>query len=128
MQIAHSVRARGRIALAALVAAAALLLLPLGTPSQAQAAYSTYCGGYVAQPWSSCTGASRSMYAVYGWGDHAGVCVSGVSPAAGLIGGYCVGGAGQGVYRPFPDTYYWKPWIQNNSGKVNTLHGIAYQP
>lgn len=127
MQVTYSMKARGRIALAALVAAA-LLLLPLGSPSQAQAGVSPYCGGYIAGPWGQCTGASRTMYAVYGWGDQAGVCVSAISPSAGLLGGSCSSSAGTGVYRPFGGNYYWTPWIQNNSGKVNTLHGVAYQP
>jgi hypothetical protein len=125
VDIASSVMRRGQILTVAFIAAAALLLL--ATAPKAHASTSVYCGNQTLSGWADCRGSARTLNAVYGWGDQAGVCVSAIigptmAPQA------CTGNAGTGVYKPLSSYYYATPWIQNYSGKTNTVHGVAYQP
>jgi len=115
---------RGFTALLALAAAATLMLT---AGQSAEASTSVYCGNQTLSPWAPCTGTHRTLNAVYGWGDQAGVCVS-ASIAGNLAQGACTGQAGAGAYKTFPGYYDAVPWIQNSSGKTNTVHGVAYQP
>lgn len=119
----------------ALMASAAVLgVLFLGAsaglPSQADAATSNFCGGWLGG-YGTCNGNGRTVYATEGWGDQHSMCVW----AADLPGGgiqfdqpMCSGGPGQHVYNP-TSTHYAYPSITNNSCCGNNLvHGIAYQP
>ena len=104
-------------ALVSLVALAAVVALP----AAADASSTNYCGGWKSA-WQDCTGGSRQLYQTYGWGDQASVCV-GVAPQYGVA---CSSGAGAGVYSQSLDqNYNSSPWIKNNSGGDNYVHGVA---
>jgi hypothetical protein len=115
--------------LALTLAAAALAVGLLGAsaaqPSSAEAGVSVYCNNIKLPGKSECTGATRTMYAVEGWGDSTSVCVS--------IGGgnyflMCSGGPGQHVYSGFGTTTSW-PRIWNNAWATEGIvHGRAHQP
>lgn len=94
---------------------------------QAKAAWSVYCNPKPLGPWGYCVGAARTLYQVYGWGDHRSVCVY---PHTGWGSwGACSAGAGAGVYSvPLPEPTLLAPHISNHSAANNTVHGIAYQP
>jgi len=103
------------------VCAAAAMIAAIALPAQANASTSTYCGGWKS-PWQECTGGSRPMYQPYGWGDQASVCVG----IGGWTGPSCSSGAGAGVYsgKMYANiTTY--PWIKNNSGGNNYVHGVV---
>jgi hypothetical protein len=116
----HALR-RNLAGLIAAMAAAACLLLMMLAPSGASAAESPYCGGWLGS-YGSCNGASRLLWGVQGWGDQASVCV-GTSYYENTA---CSSGGGHYAYAP--QAYRVQgPWIQNNSGVNNLVHGIAYQ-
>lgn len=125
MEIASTIRRRGHLAAAGLLVAIAMVLF--ASAPEARASTSPYCGNVTLQANQDCTGALRRLYAVYGWGDQAGVCVS-AWIGLNLVAQKCTSSAATGVYNPFPGTYDGKPWIKNNSGRTNTVHGVAYQP
>ncbi len=115
---------RRMLALTGLVVVFGLLLL-LGSSSGAKAeTLSSYCGNQTLAGYESCWGAQRTLYAVYGWGDQHSVCV-GTSAYTNTV---CSSGAGAGAYAPVGTTDYLWPWIQNNAGGSNRVHGVAYQP
>jgi hypothetical protein len=118
------VTALNRKARLTLVLLGSLLALTLGVasgPASAEASTSPYCGGWKSA-WQDCTGALRYLYQTYGWGDQASVCVA-VAPGYGTA---CSSGAGNGVYSARLDTnHYVDPWIKNNSGGNNYVHGVA---
>jgi len=105
-------------------------LLLLGTAAsigatKAEAATSPYCNNQLLGPYpAGCTGAPRTLYAVYGWGEQGGVCVGVASGQGGLV---CSSGL-QGAYNPIGSTSYQTPVIINNHGSNNRVHGVAYQP
>jgi hypothetical protein len=103
------------------MAVAACFLLTMLSPAGAQAAESPYCGGWLGS-FGSCNGLSRWLWGVQGWGDHASVCV-GTSFYESTA---CSSGANHYAYAP-QKYQYQSPWIQNNSGINNLVHGIAYQ-
>ena len=110
------------------VATLATCLLLLGSPTDARAGVSNYCNNYTLGGWAACSGAARTLYAVYGWGDQRSVCVwAAVPPGGAGPNSACSGGAGQGAYAPQPQAWL-IPYISNNSGVANTVHGVAYQP
>jgi hypothetical protein len=116
-----------RLQVAALALGTVLIALLLVTTPKAEAAPTAYCGNVTLGAWGQCTGAARTFNAVYGWGDQAGVCVSAIIGGV-RYAGACSGSAGTGAYNPLPGYYYAVPWIENNSGVTNTVHGVAYQP
>jgi hypothetical protein len=117
--MSHAIR-QPRILLA-LIGSISALWIGLGSADQAQAAWSNYCGGAVSSG-QTCIGAKRWLNKTYGWGDQAGVCVGIVEFA---IEG-CTSNAGTGVYSAGLGTDVYKyPYIRNNSGGSNFLHGIA---
>lgn len=109
---------------APLLLAASLLVLILGLisgPASAQASTSNYCGGWLSAG-KICEGSARYLYQTYGWGDQGSVCVSVVL----YMGPTCSSGAGAGVYSGQIGSNVWAtPWIQNNSGGSNFVHGVA---
>lgn len=116
------------------VLVALLLAVGLGSAVSAEASTSPYCNnqtlGSVGTPAGWCTGASRNLYAVYGWGDNHSVCVGfSVSPeATSMMKKMCSGGPGSGVYNPWGSTFGLYPVIANNAAGSNLVHGVAYQP
>jgi hypothetical protein len=121
------------VALAILAVLAALLL---ATPRSADAAVNDYCGNQTVSGWAygvasnRCNGASRQLYAVYGWGDQTGVCVG---ASYGVGGGASVSEAcaptGQGAYSNWGTTFDFSPYIYGTSQWNSTVvHGVAYIP
>lgn len=113
-----------RKAKAGLVLIGAVLALTLSLmsgPASAQASVSNYCGTWLGGG-QICEGAARSLYQTYGWGDQGSVCVS----VVGWMGPTCSGGAGAGVYSGQIGSNVWAiPWIKNNTGGSNFVHGVA---
>lgn len=128
-----SISRQPKMLVALLAAVLALLAVgSMGSASKADAALSPYCGNQTINPWVVCWGAGRKLYAVYGWGDQARVCVwASVSPGGAGPWQTCSSGAGSGTYNSLlaPSEAAWLyPDIQNASGFKNTVHGVAYQP
>ena len=99
----------------------ALTLALIAGPASAQASTSNYCGGWLGGG-QSCEGSARYLYQTYGWGDQGSVCVS----VVGWMGPTCSSGAGAGVYSgQIGSNVFAAPWIQNNSGGSNFVHGVA---
>lgn len=97
------------------------LAFAVALPSAADASTSTYCGGWKS-PWQECGGTSRPLYQTYGWGDQASVCVG----IGGWTGLSCSSGAGAGVYSgELISNVNSYPYIKNNSGGNNFVHGVA---
>jgi hypothetical protein len=115
---------RARLLLMLLGSLAALCIGMTSGPDSAHAATSTYCTGWQ-NPGGFCSGAPRTLYQTYGWGDQGGVCVA---PHLGWPRG-CTSSAGTGVYSPrLSQPSYLNPYIANNSGGANFVHGVALQP
>jgi len=94
----------------------------------AQASTSPYCGTTL-PGYGNCTGAIRTLYQVYGWGDQHSVCVAITGhPGAPGIGYTCSSGPGVGVYSPSWEPTYIYPFIANNAAGSNSVHGVALQP
>lgn len=118
---------------AMLISGAALLGICLAfltcSATGARASESVYCNNQTLGRNGNCSGAPRTFYAVYGWGDQHSVCVAATgSPGAPAIDYVCSGGPGQGAYSPIGHNLYAYPFIANNASGSNTVHGIAYQP
>ena len=109
---------------ATLVLMASVLALTMGLlsgPASAQASTSNYCTGWLGGG-SICEGAPRQLYQTYGWGDQGSVCVSVVL----WMGPTCSSGAGAGVYSgQISSNVYATPWIKNNIGGSNFVHGVV---
>jgi len=112
---------RGRLLLMLFGSLAALSIGLISGAGSAQAATSTYCAGNLSAN-RTCTGERRSLHQTYGWGDQAGVCVG----IAEIPGEGCTSSAGTGVYSPNTGANVFKyPYIRNNSGITNFVHGVA---
>src|SRR5690349_6082713 len=106
---------RARISLMLVGCLVALSLGLISGPAAAQASTSTYCTGWQ-NPGGFCSGAVRTLYQTYGWGDQGGVCVA---VHLGWPRG-CTSSAGTGVYSPrLSSPSYLNPYIANNSGVTN---------
>jgi hypothetical protein len=100
---------------------AALLLGLITGPATSQASTSPYCGGNLG-PRGYCVGATRWLYQAYGWGDQAGVCVAVWEHTVRA----CTTSPGTGVYSANVGSNVWAlPYIDNNSGVTNYVHGVA---
>jgi hypothetical protein len=96
----------------------------LAAPADASAGTSTYCNNQTLGSHAWCSGAPRSLYAVYGWGDNHTVCVTTQE-----VGSFaCSTGPGAGAYVNFGFTFWGTPKIENNAVGNNLVHGVAYQP
>jgi hypothetical protein len=93
-------------------------------PAAACAGTSSYCGGWLGAAPAYCYGAQRTLYAVEGSGDQHSVCV-GVSQGGNVT---CSSGPGAGTYNALGVTASFIPWINNQGGSANLVHGTAYQP
>lgn len=112
---------RARLFLLLLGSVAALGVGLVSGPGSAQAATTTYCAGNLGAS-QTCVGERRWLHQTYGWGDQAGVCVGIVE----IPGEGCTSSAGTGVYSPNTGSNVFKyPYIRNNSGKTNFVHGVA---
>lgn len=109
----------------------ACMMLLAGSPSDARAGQSNYCGNQTLGV-LACYGEPRTMYAEYGWGEHHSVCVYATDQwkSGGVSGNgpACSGGPGLGVYNSVGFTGYLSPVIYNTGGSANRVHGVAYQP
>jgi hypothetical protein len=115
---------KGRLLLMLLGCVAALSIGLTSGSGSAQAATSTYCAGWQ-NPGGFCSGSPRTLYQTYGWGDQTGVCVA---VHLGWPRG-CTSSAGTGVYSPrLASPSYLNPYIANNGGVSNFVHGVALQP
>lgn len=123
MTNAASGRLKSSLAMASTVLTLCAILL-LGSAGQAQAGTSPYCNNQTLGGYQICTGASRTLYQVYGWGDQHSVCV-GVNEMVKIT---CSGGPEQGTYNNFGNSYRRTPKISNNAYGSNTVHGVAFQP
>ena len=106
-----------------LAAACAVLAMAAAVTqaSPAKASTSTYCGGSLGG-YLACTGEKRWLYQTYGWGDQGSVCVSIVEYPVYA----CSAGAGSGVYSGNVGSNVFKyPYIRNNIGSPNFVHGVA---
>jgi hypothetical protein len=106
-----------------LAAIGAMVALGIAVAQPATAdAYTEYCGGWKSGG-QECWGGARSLYQTYGWGDQGPVCVS----ISGYFGPSCSSQAGAGVYSGAMWTNVWAtPWLKNNSGGNNFVHGFAF--
>lgn len=112
---------------AALAAAACILTCLFGyqlsKPGEANAGTYGYCENVVLGPHGYCLGGTVRMYQAYGYGENASVCVA-AEPYSGT--NRCSGGPNQGVYSGTvpPEQETAVPWIRNNAGVSNRVHGI----
>jgi hypothetical protein len=121
VQSTHSATKSGYLAAVSLIAAVVMLLLAVAP--QAQAAVSPYCGGRIFHSYmEKCNGAPRTLNAVYGWGNQAGVC-------AGAWNYMACAGPGSGAYQTMGGIYiYTTPWIMNAGSGFNQVSAVAYVP
>jgi len=112
---------RARLLLMLMGSLVALSLGLISGPAAAEASTSNYCTGSLGAS-KECVGSSRWLYQTYGWGDQASVCVS----ITYWMGPTCSAGAGAGAYSGrIGQHVYSSPWIKNNSGISNFVHGVA---
>jgi len=118
-----AMRRHTKLGLALLASTLALTLGLISGAASAQAAISTYCGGWLYGASEPCFGAQRWLYEVYGWGEQGGVCVE-ISNQSTMA---CVNKANQGVYSGTKLGYntWGTPVIVNYSGGSNFVHGLA---
>lgn len=116
----------------ALASLTVCLVMLIGSPPNASASTSPYCGNQTLGGAGTCYGAGRALYQTYGWGDQHSVCVWATlggefeAPFAGSGYKACSGGPGSGVYSPaYWENIYLVPGIKNNAAGSNTVHGVA---
>jgi hypothetical protein len=101
-----------------------LLGYQLSRPGEAQAGTHGFCENVVLPARNGyCLGGPVNMYQAYGWGENASVCVT-AEPYSSTT--RCSGGPNQGVYSGTipPESQTAVPWIRNNAGVANRVHGI----
>lgn len=132
--MAHSYKLRLQGVLALLGIALAIIFASMATSvTKADASYSAFCNNQTlvnpGYPSNFCSGASRVMYQVMGWGDQQPVCVS-IAGAPGAHGLFltCSGSKGTGVYTPTFGPTWAYPAISTNGPGANLVHGVVFQP
>jgi hypothetical protein len=123
-------RPKAILALGAAVLAMCVGVFATSPPSSQAFTTTVFCDGQWVAGWPSwCFGASRTIYADYGWGDQHIVCLLATGDNGVQYGNRsCSAGPGKGVYNALGITDYLHPTIENMGGWANFVHGRAYTP